>query len=77
MPSNNDPMTNSSVAEQKIDPVLPDQGGRMTASDPTAEYSSETVEEAVRRKAYELYEQKGRKDGQALDDWVQAEIQFR
>ena len=31
------------------------------------------IEEGIRRRAYELYEQRGRVDGFALDDWLQAE----
>ncbi len=31
------------------------------------------AEERLRRRAYELYEQRGREDGFALDDWLQAE----
>jgi hypothetical protein len=31
------------------------------------------IEESVRRRAYELYEQRGRIEGFALDDWLQAE----
>lgn len=27
----------------------------------------------VRKKAYELYEKRGRKPGYAMDDWIQAE----
>jgi hypothetical protein len=30
-------------------------------------------QEQIRRRAYELYEQRGREDGRALDDWLQAE----
>ncbi len=30
-------------------------------------------EEAIRRRAYELYEQRGRKDGHDMDDWLRAE----
>lgn len=30
-------------------------------------------EEKIRLRAYELYEQRGRIDGYALDDWLQAE----
>lgn len=30
-------------------------------------------EEKIRLRAYELYEQRGRIDGHALDDWLQAE----
>jgi hypothetical protein len=39
------------------------------SSDPS--YSSD-IEERVRRRAYDLYEQHGRVDGLALDDWLQA-----
>ena len=31
------------------------------------------IEESIRRRAYELYEQRGRVEGFALDDWLQAE----
>ena len=30
------------------------------------------VEERIRRRAYELYEQRGRVDGNDLEDWLQA-----
>ena len=31
------------------------------------------VEENISRRAYELYEQRGRSQGRDLDDWLQAE----
>jgi len=31
------------------------------------------LQEQIRRRAYELYEQRGRQDGHDLDDWLQAE----
>ncbi len=31
------------------------------------------IEERIRQRAYELYQQRGRVDGFALDDWLQAE----
>jgi hypothetical protein len=34
------------------------------------------IDEQIRRRAFELYEQHGRKDGQALDDWLQAEAEL-
>jgi len=34
------------------------------------------IEESVRRRAYELCEQRGRVDGFALDDWFQAESEI-
>jgi hypothetical protein len=35
--------------------------------------NSSDIEERIRRRAYNLYEQRGRVDGFALDDWLQAE----
>jgi len=32
-------------------------------------------EDEIRRRAYELYEQRGKVDGYALDDWLQAEAE--
>ncbi|HKU28640.1 MAG TPA: DUF2934 domain-containing protein [Candidatus Sulfotelmatobacter sp.] len=54
-----------------LDPVLPDQGGRMMPVDPLGINASR--EEAVRKKAYEIYEQRGRENGNALQDWAEAE----
>lgn len=36
---------------------------------------NEPVEEQVRRRAYELYEARGREDGHDLEDWQQAEAE--
>jgi hypothetical protein len=33
------------------------------------------LEEAIRRRAYELYEQRGREDGYDVEDWVRAEAE--
>jgi hypothetical protein len=33
-------------------------------------------QEQIRRRAFELYEQRGRGDGFALDDWLQAESEL-
>jgi hypothetical protein len=30
----------------------------------------------IRRRAYKLYEQRGRADGHALEDWLQAEAEM-
>ena len=37
---------------------------------------SSNIEERIRRRAHELYEQRGRVDGFALDDWLQAEAEI-
>jgi hypothetical protein len=35
--------------------------------------STEKVREMIAKKAYELYEQRGREHGHDLDDWLEAE----
>lgn len=35
------------------------------------------TEEAIRKRAYELYEQRGRLDGHAVDDWLTAEAELQ
>ena len=54
----------------------------MTAKSKSSEHRSakfdlsSNAEERIRRRAYELYEQRGRVDGFALDVWLQAEIEI-
>jgi hypothetical protein len=38
--------------------------------------SFDELEERIRVRAYELYEKRGKRDGHALDDWLQAEAEF-
>jgi Protein of unknown function (DUF2934) len=33
-------------------------------------------EEEIRRRAYALYEQRGREDGHDIDDWLRAEVEL-
>ena len=61
--------------EEVVDPVLSQQGGRMMPSDPG--HVIPTSEEDIRRRAHAKYEQRGRGDGKALDDWIQAEAELR
>lgn len=35
------------------------------------------LDEQIRARAYELYEQRGRSDGYALDDWLSAEAELK
>jgi Protein of unknown function (DUF2934) len=39
--------------------------------------TSPDAEESIRRRAYELYEQRGRIAGSEIEDWLQAEEEFR
>ncbi len=35
------------------------------------------VEDEIRRRAYELYEQRGREDGHDVEDWLRAEEEIK
>ena len=48
--------------------VLPSQAPA-ASKDP----SQEDKAERIRRRAYEIYEQRGRQDGQEVEDWLRAE----
>jgi hypothetical protein len=41
---------------------------------PSSTPTEKKLEQQIRRRAYELYEARGRGDGHELDDWLQAEI---
>ena len=69
-------MSHERKPEPKVDPVQADQGGRIMECDP-GDLTHADTEEIVRRKAYERYEQRGRTDGQAQEDWFVAERQVR
>ena len=46
---------------------------------PTANIATEShpnLEEQIRRRAYEIYEERGREDGNELDDWLRAEAEI-
>lgn len=64
---------------QQQDPVVSDQAGRMLRSDPVHPIAGSDMPnpEMVRARAYELYEQHGRKDGAAVEHWLQAESELR
>ncbi|MFI5095430.1 MAG: DUF2934 domain-containing protein [Candidatus Acidiferrales bacterium] len=47
----------------------------LTAKTLTTE-PSQNLEEEIRRRAYELYEERGREDGHDLDDWLRAEAEI-
>lgn len=41
---------------------------------PDSTPTEKKLEEQIRRRAYELYEARGRENGHDLEDWLQAEI---
>jgi hypothetical protein len=57
-------------SERKSTAAKPAAGLRSVKAPST---SAATREEEVRSRAYRLYEERGREDGHALDDWLQAD----
>ncbi|NOS79871.1 MAG: DUF2934 domain-containing protein [Nitrospira sp.] len=47
-----------------------------TAGTHTASPNSLKTQDRIARRAYELYVQRGRQEGKALEDWLQAERQL-
>ncbi len=66
---------NNSATDNMVDPVLPDQGGRLMSADPG--YVIPSSEEDIRRRAYAIYESRGKQEGNALDDWLAAESSIK
>jgi hypothetical protein len=56
----------------KPTPTMP---SLLRAPNQTTESTSKPQEQ-IRRRAYELYEQRGRNDGYELSDWLQAESEL-
>jgi len=57
-----------------MEPARPTAIPRQTPTQVTK--STPDLQEQIRRRAYELYEQRGRDDGHELDDWLQAESEL-
>jgi hypothetical protein len=47
-----------------------------TAGTHTASPNNSKTQDRIARRAYELYVQRGRQEGNALEDWLQAERQL-
>lgn len=48
----------------------------MSAGPPKLSPNSVQAQDRIALRAYELYEQRGRQEGRALEDWVEAERQL-
>ncbi len=64
----------SAKAKKYTDPVIPDQSGRLMPVDPLG--TNAPQEELVRHRAYEIYQQRGREKGRALQHWLDAECEL-
>jgi hypothetical protein len=61
-------------AERRNTP-MPPKPTSTTQLKPQNEITPE-LEQAISARAYELFEQRGREDGRAVDDWLQAETEL-
>ena|SRR5436305_5182744 len=52
-------------------------GNRVSPERVPATQAQPDMEEEIRRRAYELYEQRGRQEGSHAEDWNQAEMEIR
>lgn len=46
-----------------------------TRGDPLIQTQGPELDDKIRRRAYKIYEQRGRTNGSELEDWVQAETE--
>ncbi|MGA6827288.1 DUF2934 domain-containing protein [Nitrospira sp. NS4] len=60
------------IKEAVLQPATP----AMSAGTPKATPNGAKAQDRIARRAYELYERRGRQDGLALEDWLQAERQL-
>jgi hypothetical protein len=49
---------------------------KTTQTQPADVAAGQKLEQEIRRRAYALYEDRGREDGHDLDDWLRAEAEF-
>ena len=61
-------LTKHQVTQHGHSPIL-------TAKTPATK-SHSNVEEQIRRRAYEIYEERGREDGHDMEDWLRAEAEI-
>lgn len=72
------------IRETVSHPTTPTVSAGTPKVSPDAEQSGPAIQiskadwthERIARRAYELYEQRGRQEGRALEDWVSAERQL-
>jgi len=66
--------SSSKVTSIESKSAVPAQTNGDVAAQASHTYSAE---ERIRHRAYELYEQRGRHDGWAVQDWLRAEAELR
>ena len=65
------------VATAETTQAVPENGGVQTLQVPSNGGQRGVPDDQVRRRAYELWEQRGRQHGKDADDWFRAESEVR
>ena len=71
-PSTN-PRPKRPVAQQAAPPTLTEEVATPRPAHARSSNDSDALEARIRMRAYDLYRERGYQDGQALEDWLQAE----
>ena len=56
-------------------PAVPNNGTRKPQTKIVTEPKT-NLEDQIRRRAYELYEERGREEGREIEDWLRAEAEI-
>jgi len=78
-PTTPEPVVSSKVSDisnapaKRVSSVNPDAANSGNRNTSTASKANGDLEAAIRNRAYQIYEERGRTDGLAQEDWIQAE----
>lgn len=68
---------NRGIAEENVAPPSERKpASNVTSIQKASPEAAHHMEQIVRRRAYEFYEQRGREDGHAQEDWLHAEAEI-
>ncbi|MGH8246805.1 MAG: DUF2934 domain-containing protein [Gammaproteobacteria bacterium] len=59
----------------KPSPESPSVASELQAGSPEPQAASSELREEIRRRAYQYYEERGREEGRAEEDWLRAEAE--
>jgi len=54
---------------------MAERAGKKNGAEPAVTPGAEPLDELIRRRAYELYLERGNRPGSALEDWTRAECE--
>jgi hypothetical protein len=69
--------TPQKIEEQKRESLSASKASPFSSSSIRQTFSAEQLNERIARRAYEIYEARGRQGGQELEDWLRAEQQVK